>query len=81
MASNKALNPTTAQLVVPIICIECGNNAHCIRREVDRHDPGREHRAFECATCHRRSYRVIRMSESDAAVQKEAERMTGWAAV
>ena len=77
MVSRQSLNPTTAGLVAPIVCIECGNNAHCVRREADKQDFHREHRTFQCTTCRRLSYRVVDLSPSDAAIQKEAEQMAG----
>lgn len=63
-----------SKLVVPIVCIECGGNAHCIRRELDDNEPVREHRTFECAMCDRLSDSVVYVSPSDAAAQKDAER-------
>jgi len=77
MVSSQFLNPTTVSFVVPIVCIECGNNAHCIRREADKQDFHREHRTFQCTTCRRLSYQIVDLSPSDAAIQSEAEQMAG----
>ena len=77
MASSSPFNYVDAPFVPSIVCVECGNNAHCIRRQPDRNGLPLEHQAFECMEYHRRSYRTAGMVPSDAAIQQAAEQITG----
>ncbi len=73
MASSKPFIFAHAPFVPSIICDQCGQNMHCMRRV-----PGKqgEIRTFECA-CGNFVLSEAGAGESDEAIQREAERLTG----
>ena len=77
MASAKPFNFLDSRIVAPIICTDCGNNAHCIRRTPDSTGRPYEYQAFECVECRRRSVRTVGTSLSDEEVEATAEKIAG----
>lgn len=77
MVSNTPYNSSESRSVAPIVCIECGNNAHCMRRSPHNLGPTYEYQAFECISCHRRWYRTVGPASSDQDIQRYAEQMIG----
>jgi len=71
MASSDPFNFRTSFMVMPIPCIECGNNMHCVRRMPEA---AGEKQLFICATCGQSSERVVGPQVSDEEVQRSAER-------
>lgn len=74
MASNKPFNFSEFGFVPPIVCVECGANAHCVRRVPDGRE---EHQTFQCSECRRVVHRTVGDQESDAVIQKSAEELCG----
>ena len=72
MASKDPFNFNHADRVIPIVCIKCGNNAHCIRREANG---ARERQTFNCAACGAESHRELGPGPSDEAVEMEAKKL------
>ena len=63
------------KFVAPIVCMECANNAYCIRREPQ--PDGQETQTFRCRECGRETVVQRAKEVSDEEVQNDAERMTG----
>ena len=63
-------------LVPPVMCDQCGENAALIRRTPDSQNPIAELRIFQCPAGHE-SRRFVDLSITDAEVQDLAERLTG----
>lgn len=75
MISSNPFNTSKLGTVAPIVCTKCGNSAHVIQRQPGEN--GREHRAFECATCRHRSYRVVAIAQVDDNIQRMATQLDG----
>ena len=63
-----------AKFVAPVVCTECGNNAHCVRRQETF---GKEVQTFECAVCGHQTVLTREYGPSDEEVQRMAERVSG----
>jgi hypothetical protein len=74
MASKDPFNILHSRAVAPIVCDECGNNMHCVRRTPDGDG---ERQRFHCVACNQETERTVGLQESDAAVQQEAEKRVG----
>ena len=74
MASKDPFNFADAGFVLPIVCLECGGNAHVIRREPRN---GIELQTFKCTECGAEEQRDRGAAESDECIQREAELRSG----
>lgn len=64
----------SSSVIPPIVCKECGNLAHLVRRAP--YGKG-EIRTFECAECDKQYMRSTDGEESDEQIQKTMERILG----
>ena len=68
-------NFAETRFIAPIICVECGNNAHVIRREPKGENL--ELQTFFCSECKTETQRVRGIDLSDSEIQEIVERYTG----
>jgi transposase-like protein len=74
MASKDPFNFLNSPVVVPIPCIDCGNNMHCVRRVPEQNG---ERQMFICAACGDTTERAVGIQASDYEIQKAAEASSG----
>jgi hypothetical protein len=74
VASKDLFNFAQSPNVTPIVCHDCGNNMHCIRRQQVADG---ERQTFMCAACGSAAERLVGLQPSDAAIQAEAEKRSG----
>jgi transposase-like protein len=56
MASNHPFIFADSTIIAPIVCIECGHNAFCVRRTAVSVG---EYQLFECRNCGKTSERIV----------------------
>ena len=79
MASKDAFKILLSQSIAPVVCIECGNNAYCIRRSPLTNGGSGEQQMFECGHCHHVTIRTVgELEPSDEDIQELAEKIVGW---
>lgn len=74
MGSRDPFNIASSPTIAPIVCSQCGNNMHCIRR---RPVARGEQQSFVCAWCAFSLERTVGLQDSNAAFQAEAEKRLG----
>jgi hypothetical protein len=74
MASSQPFSFLRSKLLAPIICIECGNNAYCIRRMPMS---SVEVQTFSCMGCGSEIVKERGEAASDAEIEKQAEALVG----
>lgn len=73
MASKDPFNIANSPSVAPIPCVECGNNMHCVRRQLLA--PG-EYQLFQCVSCGANTDRTVGLQISDTAIEEQAKTLT-----